>query len=326
MHLRPRKRYWRNLGSALLLSLGLLPPGARAQATNGSSFRIAFTSALFTEVNENDARAAVRVWARAIATENTVSTDPDARIFKDAPSALTALQDESVDAVGMTIPEYAQVYPKVRLGPLFTTSNAGHYLEEYVLLVRQDSPVTCLADLKGRSLNRQHSARLCLARQWLDLELVKAGLKPAQGFFGQVNQYPKVSKVLLPVFFGQVDACLVSRSGFDTMKELNPQLDQQLRILLLSPKVAPVVLAFRANYNPPFKQQLLSDFSNLNRTPTGTQLLTIFQSDGLSEQPEDAFASALELLQKHARLVAHPAPAATGTNSLARTQGRGESR
>ncbi len=47
------------------------------------TFRIGFSRGMFTDVNENDARAAIKVWGETIAEERGVPADPDPAIFKD---------------------------------------------------------------------------------------------------------------------------------------------------------------------------------------------------------------------------------------------------
>ncbi len=83
---------------------------------------------------------------------------------------------------------------------------------------------------------------------WLDVELARAGLPAAEYFFDPMAHVGKVSEVLLPVFFGKEDACLVTQKVFDIMAELNPQISRQLKIVAASKGYIPGFLAFRKNY------------------------------------------------------------------------------
>ena len=88
------------------------------------------------------------------------------------------------------------------------------------------------------------------------------------------------------------------------MIELNPQTGKALKVLATSPKMVPAIMCLRANYAPPFKDKLLAGLRDLHLTPSGQQVLTIFHSERLEEQPASCMDSALELLATHRRLCA----------------------
>ncbi|WP_373500525.1 phosphate/phosphite/phosphonate ABC transporter substrate-binding protein [Desulfococcus sp.] len=254
-------------------------------------------------MNENDAKAAVKVWGELIARERSVPTDPDPDIFRDIDALIRSLREKQVDAVGITMTEYARLRREVHFSPIFVTYNAGRTTEQCVLLSHRDGPVKSVADLRGRSLLLHTNPRACLAPLWLDTILVKQGHRAAARFAGRISRDAKLSKVVLPVFFRQTDACVVTRSAFDTMAELNPQLARQLAVLAESPEMVPAVFAFRADYNPHFKGDLIAGVNGLKRTPAGRQVLTIFHSEDIEEHPASCLDTALELIAAHEKLV-----------------------
>jgi ABC-type phosphate/phosphonate transport system substrate-binding protein len=266
------------------------------------TFRIGFSRGMFTDVNENDARAAIKVWGETIAEERGVPADPDPAIFKDMDEMLRSLREKRVDAVGITSTEYAAIRREIVFSPIFATYNAGRATERYVLLAHRDGLVKKLADIGGRSLRLQENPRACLAPLWLDTLLVRQGYEPAGRFAGTVSRDEKLSQVVLPVFFRQADACVVTRSGFDTMCELNPQLAKQLDILAESEEMVPAVFAFRSDYSPTFMEKIVSNLNELDKTPAGRQVLIIFHSEKIVEEPASILESALELIETYERL------------------------
>jgi phosphonate transport system substrate-binding protein len=198
----------------------------------------------------------------------------------------------------------------VRFAPIFVTYNGGRTREQYLVLVHLDAKLDRLADLRGRNLTVHQNSRVCLAQPWLDTLLVKEGAKPAAEWLGKLTQCPKLSKVVLPVFFHQSDACVVTRTGFETMCELNPQIGKQLKVIARSPEVVPAVFCFRANYAPSFKEDLFAGVRDLHQTMAGQQVLTVFQSEKIEDQPASCLDSALEMLATHDRLCG-------GTNATA---------
>jgi phosphonate transport system substrate-binding protein len=175
-----------------------------------------------------------------------------------------------------------------------------------VLLVHRDSGIQRLGDLKGKTLNLLQHARACLGSAWLDTLLARENLDPAADFFGKIVPVLKTGKAVLPVFFHQVDACLVTRNGYETMIELNPQTGQHLKALATSPPFVPVIFSFRADYNAPVNNQIVGELSRWHLNPAGRQILTLFQTDSLEEHPISCLDSSLELLAEYRKLSGLP--------------------
>jgi phosphonate transport system substrate-binding protein len=296
---------WSKVAACLVLifacGVPLMPCSAMNQPEE--SLRIGFTSSMFTDVDENDARAAIKVWGAMIAKQTNTPATPVPVILKDAETLLQSLRKKQVDAVGITLTEYAQLLRDIHFDPIFVTYKDGSMTEQFVLLAHRKGPVKTLADLGGRSLSVHVNSRAYLAPLWLDTLLIKQGHTAAARFAARIVPNAKLSNVILPVFFRKSDVCLVTRSGFDTMVELNPQLGQQLVVLAESPPVVPAVFAFRADYRPSFREKLIADLTSLKKTAAGRQVLTIFQSEDIKEQSKDCLDTTLALIATHAKLV-----------------------
>jgi len=295
-----RRRIWSSIVVATLILIGGHPA---LWADEITPVRIGFSAGVLGDVNENDAMAAVRVWAQALAQERGIPADPQPKILRGLPEIATALSNRAVECVNMTTEEYAALRGRFGLETLIVAVKRNVITEEYVLLVHRSNPIQRLADLRGRKLGMLHSSRASLAPKWLDTVLAREELGRAADFFGQIESAAKITKVVLPVFFHQFDACVVTRSGFDTMIELNPQTGQQLRVLAASQAMVPEEFCFRSDYNSPLRAKLLTEITQWHTSPAGRQILTLFQSDSLQERPFSCLDTALELLTLHERLV-----------------------
>ena len=293
---------WRIFARITVFLAVMILNRGHAAGLDSNLFRMGFSSSMFTEVNENDARAAVEVWGQTVAREHGVPTDPEPLIFKDHAGLLHALTNKLVDVVALTTIEFGALSKEVRFAPIFVTYNVGQTTEQYVLLVHRDSKIERLADLRGRSLVFHQNLRACLAPTWLDTLLVQKGLPPAAGFVSKLTVNSKLAQVVLPVFFRQSDACVVTRRGFDTMNELNPQVGKQLKIIATSPEMVPAVFAFRADYASSYKEKVFAGIRDLHKTPAGQQVLTIFHSEKIEDQPAACLDSALALMATHEQL------------------------
>lgn len=267
-------------------------------------FRLAFSASMFTEVNESDARAAMKIWIKTVADEHGIPIDPDPPIRSTVEELLRLHRDHPVDGFALTTPEFVRLRQELEIDRFATGVTAGTISEEYVLLVRYDSGWDRLEQLQGRRLNVLLNPRMSLATLWLDTVLLEARRQPTVEFFGRVTTFNKASRVVLPVFFRQVDACLMTSKAFKLIGELNPQLARQLRILASSPEVVPSGFAYRADFVSPFRAQLLSEMTRLAATPAGRQILVLTQAERIQDNPVSCLDSTLEMLARHARLVA----------------------
>jgi len=146
--------------------------------------------------------------------------------------------------------------------------------------------------------------------------LLQHQLGLAAQFWGRTTEATKLLRVILPVFFRQADACLVTLKGFETMSELNPQIGRQLRILAKSEAVVPSLFCFRGDYLSPNREKILQEVSRLNQTPAGLQTLTLFQTEQLFISDPAALASSCALLDLHRRLCAEALAARPGDATL----------
>lgn len=298
----PTWRLWPT-GLAALLLVMLVQSTGQAAGPSVVPFRIGFTRQMFTEVNESDARAAIKVWGQTVAKDRGIAAAPEPLLFNDEEEMLNALQNKAVDVVAVSTLEYELLQRKTTFGPLFFTVHDNELSEEYLLLAHRDGPVQSLADLAGRDIQFHDNLRLCLAPLWLDSLLIENGQKPSESLAGRITKKANLSKVLLPVFFRQVDACVVSRSGFDTITELNPQLGRHLVVIASSSAVVPAVFAFRSDYAPPYKEALLDGIRNLHGTAAGRQVLMVFNGNKIEEHPKSFLSSALQLIASHSQMM-----------------------
>lgn len=129
------------------------------------------------------------------------------------------------------------------------------------------------------------------------------GLEPAAEFFAPISLVSTPAQTILPVFFGQADACLVTRRAFLLASELNPQVAERLTVLFASPPLGGGVIAFRPGYPDADKQRLISliveFFSDDVRS---RQLMTLFGRRMLVPFRPEYLESVKSLLREHHEL------------------------
>jgi phosphonate transport system substrate-binding protein len=274
----------------------LLAPGVRAQSGSTSDavkpLRVVFAASMFSDINGNDAKASVKAWAQQMADEMDVKVAIETRIESD----LDRLRDDfaagRIECMSLTTAEYLRIESSIGSGHIMLGEHSGSVSQQYILVVSAQSPYRSVSDLKGATLTMYENPRTCLAPQWLDLLLAAEGRGGTTGFFSSIESSTKLSQAVLPVFFGQADACLVTRTGFDLMVELNPQVGTALREIARSPEVVPMLVVFSDGVDPEMKRSALQALRNADKTASGRQLLTLFQTSGLRDAAPGCFDAA----------------------------------
>ena len=273
-----------------------------AGSSTNAPVRLGFSSSMFSGVNENDAKAAMKIWTRNILVEHNLFVAAEPQVIGGTEAIVKAVRGKLVNAMTVTAEEYWA------LGAKWMSTNAvlgvggGKVTEEYVLLVHRESGVGRLEELRGRKITFFQNPRASLAGVWFETLLLESGLGRTADFTEKATQGTKLSQVVLPLFFRQTDACVVTRRGLQTMVELNPQVGRQLKVLASSPEVVPVAFLFRADCSDPAKDQILAQIENVHSTAASQQVMTLFQCENLEVHPVSALDSALALLTTHARL------------------------
>jgi len=288
--------------SCLFVFATLLAPLTAGAETQKKRFRVGFSRSMFTNVNENDAMAAFKVWSAVIAKERNVPTDPTPLVYNNLQEMSQALSAKTVDSIALNTEEYWKLRQLLDDQVFIVGSNEESFTEEYIVLVHRDSKIKRIEDLRGHSLNFYTNPRMALASIWLDTELMKQGLPPSQDFFRVANN-SKVSNTVLPVFFRQKDACVVNRESFKTMCELNPQLGQHLKVIISSPELVPSGFCFRRSYNDSIRKLIVTELTQVMSTSSGNQIMTLFQLGKFEAKKLSCLDSAFDLLATHERLL-----------------------
>ncbi|RME92485.1 MAG: hypothetical protein D6766_09905 [Verrucomicrobia bacterium] len=283
--------------------LGVALAGGEAVPAGEPRTRVGFSRRMFTGLNENDVRAALRSWFQTLMQERPeVRMDPEPMVLDGVGQVVEALRSGALEAVELTAREYVEVSRRCRLGELFAGATRGVYEEQFVLVARKaDAAFPPGRKPEGRLIVYDHY-RADLAWPWLEIWHREHGLpRPATGY-GRVDRSGRLAQVVLPVFFGQADACLVTREGFELMGELNPQVRQRLRIVAESPRVVPAVLCFWPESPAALKEPLIEAVRELADSEAGRQLLWVFRRDALEEVDPEAMAGTVALVEAWERL------------------------
>ena len=292
---------WRIYGMvavwAVWVGHGLASGAGERLAADAPGIRIAISESIAGEVNGNDLRAAVKAWADEVARQTGVRIVPE---LCTTVQLVQKVRSHQVDAFSLNFLEFSRIAALADRELVVDETDAVQGVE-YILLVQQSGGIRTLADLRGRSLLLHQNPRSCLDRIWLETLLAAAHLGPVEGFLGRVESNQKLSRAVLPVFFGQADACLVTRRGFNTMCDLNPQLARQLRPLAVSGRLMMTFMGFQKDCPFDIKRKFITAATGLHNNVAGRQALMLFGSTRLVQADTSLLRTSFDLLHSYER-------------------------
>lgn len=303
---RPRGRCFRWAQAAAWLGAGLVlgwtPVWSQPLELRNLTINIGFSSRAQVNANRTDVTAALKAWFLAITQERKLALKADIKIYRDTGEMETALRRGQIDIFSAAADEFLALEKVIPMAGIFVNTVGGKFTEEYVLLVHRDGPVRELKDLRDQGLFMLEGPRTTLAPYWLDIELLRRKLPVSTGFFGKITLVTKASQAILPVFFKQVQAGLVTRAQFNLASELNPQLAKNLRILATSPEVVPIVASSKSGRGSAALDFYRQEIRRVHDSTGGRQTLNLFQSDDIIELKASDLDSTRALLAEYARL------------------------
>jgi ABC-type phosphate/phosphonate transport system substrate-binding protein len=116
-------------------------------------------------------------------------------------------------------------------------------------------------------------------------------------YFEAIELTDKSLPVLLKLYFGQADACIVSEDNLNLAAEMNPQLATSFITLEVSKPILRSVLADRKSKSDENKKLLLDNLLNLDKSSEGKQILKLFRIDKLLPFKKEYLQNSCEIIQ-----------------------------
>ncbi len=204
---------------------------------------------------------------------------PDTRIktmlVSDVHSAARKMRRKELHILILSTGDYLTLRELVPTIPILISSHANTPAEPYLLVAQKGLQLSELADLPRRRLRIEQNASRRIDMAWLESILNKHGLPPANSYFSVIRPAANPARTILPVFFGQAEACLVRQSAFFTMVELNPQVGRKLAVLERSPDFAHTITCVAAYLDEALIGYIIQDAMDMDKIDAGRQLLMI---------------------------------------------------
>ena len=261
-------------------SLGGAPyTGAELQDVLPKVLRVGFSSRVFADTDPRDAQAAMELWTKELSHSMGIKALPRTIIFRNTADLLEAVNKGDLIIVSLPAIDYLKIHDEAQLTPsIVSSSNAGRG-REFVLITRRDRGIRTVADLRGKTINLLPAAKQEVSHLWLDVLLMREGKRDSSSFFRQVKEAASASQAIMTVFFKQADAAIVSRGAFETSKDLNPQIGNQLSVIAESKSLMGDISCIPNMVNNKLKLSIEYAAEHLHESTIGKQIFTLFQID-----------------------------------------------
>lgn len=267
--------------------------------------RLGLKQQAFSEVAIRDAHAAMEVWGTNLALKATASISAvDTIVLLDRNAMEKAIRNGEIDLAILSALDFIGLKETCDLEPAFVPSVHDRILQEFVLVVHRKSNVTQVGQLQDTAILLESGGRGVIVEMWLDTVLYRDGHRQCRDFFRTVKSVDKPSQAVMPVFFGQADACVTTLSAFQTTFELNPQIGRDLMVLKKSPPMLRGVLCFRQGFDEKAKSEVMRVLSRLHEDIEGQQMLMVLHEEKLERFHPDFLASTKALWDEYRTLEA----------------------
>lgn len=294
----------RHLKQFVLLTLLLFsftPVFGEAQEGKQKYLRVAYSDKTLPDVDIKDATAAMKTYLAELG--RSVGLNAESHIYGSIDDLTRDVKAGEIDLFAVRTLDYLRSGAQLRGVPAISNVRNNKIAVRYLILVPAGARVSRLSDLRRRRMSVLKGDDA--GPLFLNLQLIKAGFPEMNEFFSSVEEKPKPSQVILSVFFGQSDACLVEDTAFRTMGELNPQVRTKLKVIAESPDLVTSMAFFRPGLAEDMRELVLETAGNLEDNPRGKQILMLFKCDSLTTPKESDMDSLRAMVAEYERLKRH---------------------
>jgi ABC-type phosphate/phosphonate transport system substrate-binding protein len=279
-------------------------PAVRAQS-GAKDVALGFARSLFAEHDIRDATAALEVYATEFSRKAGLPYVAKVTLYDDAESFAAAVQRGDAQVICLPITDYFRVRTLCALEPVIVPTMRGSFMEDRVVIVHRGSGFRDLRALRGRSIAFSKGTRSEITLRWMAVELHHLKEQKPEAFLSKVVRSKNEEQAVMSVFFRNSDAAIVTSRTLETMMEQNPQLKQDLVIIVRSPGYMYSIVCLAKSMDERDKTRVRAASMTMSTYQGGRQILRIFRYDGVkSYEPSDI--STVQELERQYQLLPKP--------------------
>ena len=289
--------------SAIIFIILFLGLSSNYFQDNPIHVRLGYSHFAFQDVSAADASAAIKVYAETFKERVTKrlkrSTIFTSRIYNSVKDIIDALNKNEVDLISVLTTEYFQIKKQHDIYPFLAVTSKDDAFEQYCLVFRNDLNIKQITDLRGKILAIPNPDFHPLMMEWLFNYLVKNNLPEPSITFSRIKTFDKESNAAYDLFFQNSDCSIIRKSVYNTLCELNPQMNKKLTVFITSVPMVLNFLAVNALSDPEVMKITLEEMRDFNLVPGGRNILNIFKANKWIRISDNDLKSAEEIINEN---------------------------
>lgn len=258
-------------------------------------YKLIFSSNLLQNMKIEDAIATTKILAKKIQQKMELKEEIEIVVAGDLNDIINEIK-KPYDFILATGVETELLKRKHNIEPVLVNETDGTYGFEYLLVVNKNKNFNSLSLLKNLKIAILSKSEYHTAPIWLDKLLRDEKLPAKEKYFSEIKYDYKANNVLLPVFFNKIEAAVISKSAYDLLCELNPQIKKQIQILMQSENLIFGVISFDGRSKDAKRKEFMLDvLKTLHEENYGKQLLDLFMVEKIIPYKEEYWQKFMKL-------------------------------
>lgn len=228
------------------------------------------------DIKYKDARIAFSMWTEDLAKKNNILVN--IAYYDHSEQILNDFSNSKLDYIALNPIFYLRSQEKIdsSVKEYWIVEQGDKEFESYIVLVRNDSKIKSLKDLKGKVVSTRNDNYV--GKMFLDAEMLKElHVESKKVIKGYLNT-PKFSTAVLKTFFKKADACIVPEYTFNFLCEMNPALKKEMRIVKQSEEIFyPLIAIFHQNTDKKLLEGFKKNLNGLKDTVRGKNIFDLFK-------------------------------------------------
>lgn len=264
----------------LLLSL-LLPinTGIAADTSlDDRELRIGFDILALPDLARADIEVSLKFWTEEISRQANVPIK--VQIYENAVDEMaTDFKNGTTNFLLTTPLNFIELFDRSTLADGFMAAKGGLIFDNLVLLTHKNTGIKQFSELKGKRVAILKNVRFL--KVYLQTLCLKAFHKNCDNTLSITEPERNSTRLILKLFFQQVDAVVANKSAFELVSEMNPQVSRELQIIEELDSVPMGLGFFNANVAPEFREEIIGKVQNITQYDRGKSVLEIFKTDNI---------------------------------------------
>ncbi len=250
-----------------------------------------FIYGIFNEVNINDAKVTLKIWAennvKAISKRKNKHYKINVKIYNSIDEICMDLNDKNIDILTLSSLDYIKIRKKTDLLPLVLSTSSITNLEKDYLLVKSNSSIKSIKEIRNKELCIVSGSMGEISKLWLENLLIGEKIG-SNGFFSKITEHKNSSQGIISVFLGKADACIIDKSSYLALIEMNPKFKNGLKIIAESSSFALGLTCMRKSFTELEQKELIDISLKMKNDIYGNQIFKIFKISGLCPFSQEA--------------------------------------